>query len=699
MLRSLTRYISTPLKAALVYVVLAATWILFSDRLLLLVSQDPQVLSRMQTAKGWLFVVTTGLFVGLLASRSRRREQQAVRELARSEARFRSLVQNSSDMVRMVDANGVITFESPAIRQILGYEPSEVEGKSVMAFVHPEDLPVRERFEKETTGGHGRATYRVRHKSGEWRWIESAGVNLLDDPEVGAIVINSRDVTESKAVEEALREEQEFVESLLEATPGIFYLFDEDGRYVRWNENLLQVTGYEESELENLSPLDVVVPEERERTKELMAQVLAGASATAVLTVLTKSGERIPYLCTGMRVTLGGKIYLAGVGLDHSEQHEARAKIDALNSDLEERLERLDTLQEIDRAISGSLELPLVLSVFLDGARYRLKVDAAAVLLHEPDAQMLTFSASKGFKTRALHGARLRLGEGPAGRAALTQRMVQLEGDEIVREIVGSDELAKEEFAHYWAVPLIAKGRVQGVLELFCRDGCHKDEDWYEFLEAMATQAAIAIDNAMLFQQQSRANEELTLAYDTTIEGWARALDLRDRETEGHSRRVTELTTTLARKLDFPSDELVFLRWGALLHDIGKMAVPDSILLKKGKLATDEWELMKAHPEHAFKLLSPITFLRPALDIPYAHHERWDGKGYPLGLKEAEIPLPARIFAVVDVFDALTSVRPYRPAWPREKALEYIRAQRGRQFDPQVVDAFLEVMAQESEMA
>ena len=697
MLRSLTNLIAHPLKAAGVYIVVAALWILLSDALVLAISDDPAVISRLQSLKGALFVVSTGLFVGVVAARSRDREEQAVRELARSEAQFRSLVRNSSDMVRLVDANGIITFESPSIRKILGYDPDEVEGRSVTAFVHPDDMPVRERFAADTRKGHGRATYRVQDKQGEWRWVESVGVNLLDDPDVGAIVINSRDVTEAKATEEALRTEREFVESLLEATPGIFYLFDEKGRYIRWNRSLLQVSGYEPEELAQLTPLDMVVPEEREHTKELISRVLAGEPATDVLNLLTKDGRKIPYLCTGMSVTIGGKRYLAGVGLDHTEQRAARDEIQALNADLEERLERLDTLREIDRAISGSLELPLVLSVFLDGARYRLKVDAAAVLLHESEGQMLTFSASKGFKTRALHDARLRLGEGPAGRAALEQKLVRLRGEEIEREIVGSADLAKEGFTGYWAVPLIAKGRVQGVLELFCREGCEKDEDWYEFLDAMATQAAIAIDNAMLFQQQSRSNEELRLAYDTTIEGWARALDLRDRETEGHSRRVTELTTALARKLDFPGDELVYLRWGALLHDIGKMGVPDSILLKKGKLATDEWELMKAHPEHAFKLLSPISFLRPALDIPYAHHERWDGKGYPLGLKEDEIPLPARIFSVVDVFDALTSERPYRPAWPRDKALEYIRAQRGRQFDPQVVDAFLEVMAEETE--
>ncbi|MDD3699878.1 MAG: HD-GYP domain-containing protein, partial [Atribacterota bacterium] len=179
------------------------------------------------------------------------------------------------------------------------------------------------------------------------------------------------------------------------------------------------------------------------------------------------------------------------------------------------------------------------------------------------------------------------------------------------------------------------------------------------------------------------------LAYDTTIEGWAQALELRDRETEGHTRRVADLTVKLAQALGVKSEDLIHIRRGALLHDIGKMGIPDRILLKPGPLTPEEWEIMKKHPVYAWELLSPIKYLRPALDIPYYHHERWDGTGYPRGLKGEEIPLSARIFAVVDVWDALTSDRPYRPAWSQEKALQYIKEQSGHHFDPRVVEKFL----------
>jgi putative nucleotidyltransferase with HDIG domain len=200
---------------------------------------------------------------------------------------------------------------------------------------------------------------------------------------------------------------------------------------------------------------------------------------------------------------------------------------------------------------------------------------------------------------------------------------------------------------------------------------------------------AIAIDNAELVANLQQSNDELTMAYDATIEGWARALELRDAETEGHSRRVTDLTLQLARHMGLSDDDLVHIRRGAILHDIGKMAIPDRILLKPGPLTAEEWEIMRKHPTYAYEWLAPIRYLRPALDIPHYHHERWDGSGYPRGLRGQQIPLSARIFAVVDVWDALCSDRPYRAAWPYEKVRAHLRQQSGVHFDPQIVEIFL----------
>jgi cyclic di-GMP phosphodiesterase len=198
-----------------------------------------------------------------------------------------------------------------------------------------------------------------------------------------------------------------------------------------------------------------------------------------------------------------------------------------------------------------------------------------------------------------------------------------------------------------------------------------------------------------LIQERAKlreANTQLLSAYEATIEGWSHALDLRDRETEGHSRRVTQLTVRLAQALGISDNEIMHIRRGALLHDMGKIGIPDSILHKPDKLTDEEWKIMRKHPQLAYDMLYPIEYLRPALEIPLTHHEKWDGTGYPRGLKGEEIPIVARLFAVVDVWDALTSDRPYRPAWSQDEALAYIREQSGKHFDPQVVDLFFKVV-------
>ncbi len=188
------------------------------------------------------------------------------------------------------------------------------------------------------------------------------------------------------------------------------------------------------------------------------------------------------------------------------------------------------------------------------------------------------------------------------------------------------------------------------------------------------------------------AHNDLQEAYDRTIEGWVRALDLRDRETEGHTQRVTELTIIVAVALGFSAEELVHIRRGALLHDMGKMAIPDEILQKPGPLNEIEWERMRQHPRYAYEMLSPITYLRPALEIPFCHHERWDASGYPRGLKGEEIPLVARLFSIIDVWDALCSDRPYRKKMPHREVIRYLREKSGQLFDPKLVDVFLSIM-------
>ena len=353
-------------------------------------------------------------------------------------------------------------------------------------------------------------------------------------------------------------------------------------------------------------------------------------------------------------------------------------------------------LREIDLAITSNMELSETLQVVLYQARARLHVNACAILLLNPHTQTLEYISGQGFQTEAIKKTPIRLGEGNAGYAVQERRMFGRAEIESPAEVSDRAELiAEENFVFYFIAPLIVKDKLLGALEIYHRAPIIMKTEWLKFLETLAGQTAIAIDNATLFADLQRSNADLTQAYETTLEGWSTALDLRDKETEGHTKRVTETTIRLAKRMEVSAQELIQIRQGALLHDIGKMGIPDRILLKPDQLTEEEWVSMRLHPTYAFQMLKPIAYLRQALDIPYCHHEKWDGTGYPRGLKREEIPLAARIFCIVDVYDALTSNRPYRAAWPRDKALRHIQDLSGSHFDPQVVDAFLRMIAEE----
>lgn len=357
------------------------------------------------------------------------------------------------------------------------------------------------------------------------------------------------------------------------------------------------------------------------------------------------------------------------------------------------QLDRLAALRTIDLAITSSLDLNLTLSMLISEVKTELNVDATCILLMDLQSQVLKYAASHGFHTSAFQHTTLKLGDGYAGKVVLTKQTIRIANlPNHNTDFLRSPYFAQEGFTDYFAIPLIAKGRVLGVLELFHRSPLSPNADWLDFLNMLAGQAAIAIDNALMFNNYERANLALTMAYDATIEGWSRALELRDRETQGHTQRVTEMTLQLAAALGMTDQQIVQIRRGAILHDIGKMAIPDHILLKPGPLAPQEWEIMKRHTIIAANLLKPILYLESALDIPQYHHEKWDGTGYPHGLKEEQIPLAARMFAVVDVYDALTSNRPYRKAWSKAEAMDYIHSGAGKHFDPKVVGIFLQML-------
>jgi len=366
----------------------------------------------------------------------------------------------------------------------------------------------------------------------------------------------------------------------------------------------------------------------------------------------------------------------------------------ALHEKTMRSLKRVEALHNIDTAINASLDLYFTLNVLTDQVFGQLEVDATSVFLFDEDTLTLSYAAGKGFySTAELESITCNPRSSLAGQAVLDRRMIKVLNLDLYEAMPGySGFLSHEKFVSYIGVPLIAKGRVVGVLEVYNRSPLKPETEWMDFLETLAGQAAIAINNASLYQDLQRSNEELRRGYDQTIEGWALTLEMRDGKTKGHSQRVTEMTVLIAKEMGIDDEELVHIRRGAILHDIGKIAIPDEILNKPGPLTDEEWDLMRQHPTLAAEWLSKISFLEQALIIPYFHHEKWDGSGYPEGLKGQAIPLPGRIFAVVDVWDALLSDRPYRKAWSEEKALAYIQSEAGKHFDPDIVKIFFELI-------
>jgi HD-GYP domain-containing protein (c-di-GMP phosphodiesterase class II) len=327
----------------------------------------------------------------------------------------------------------------------------------------------------------------------------------------------------------------------------------------------------------------------------------------------------------------------------------------------------------------------------------QLGPDAADILILNRNSHMVEFTAGQGFQTNQPQPLPLMIGQGYAGKAAPERRTISIPDlENQPTDSLLTPALLREKFANYYAVPIIAKGEVKGVLEIYHRSLLQPDDGWLNFLSTMANQAAVAIDSANLFQDLQRTNAELSLAYNSTIESWAQVLELSNRENGAHAYRVVELTIKLARSMGIAEAELIHFRRGALLHDVGKLGIPESILNKPGPLDEAERKIMQSHPQIAYELLSLVNYLAPALDIPHYHHERWDGSGYPDGLREEQIPFPARLFAVVDVYDALTHTRPNRAAWSRQVALSHIQQSSGKLFDPVIVKAFLQVMRDRS---
>ena len=471
--------------------------------------------------------------------------------------------------------------------------------------------------------------------------------------------------------------------AMLQAFPDLLFTLDEHGNLLDYKGTEHVSTLFASAEALIGQPLENVLPSDLAAGLRGALQELKGSDKPVSFEYSTRQAGAVRWF--EARLVKAAENQVVVVVRDSTRHKEAEEKVKS-------QLRRIASLRAIDLAISSSLDLHLALSVILTQVTAELVVDAADILLLNPQ-NTLDFATGLGFRTDVMHRTHVRLGQGLAGAVAQKREMVHIPDlNKVNTGFLRAPLFVQEGFQCYFGVPLIAKGRVRGVLEVLHRRPLNPDREWLDFLEALAGQAAIAVENGSLLKELQKTNFELRLAYDSTIEGWSRALDLRDRDTEGHTQRVTYASVKLGRRLGIPEGELVGIRRGAMLHDIGKMAIPDSILLKQGPLTPEEWEEIKRHPRYAYELLKPIEYLGASLDIPHYHHERWDGTGYPEGLKGTDIPLSARLFTVVDAYDALVSPRPYRPGMTQPLARAYIREQAGKHFDPDIAAEFIRML-------
>ena len=623
-------------------------------------------------------------------------EQKQVQEaLRKSEEKFRSWIENSSDLVSVIELDGTIQYVSPSYEPLLGYKPETLIGTNAFALVHPDDHErLRQIFiqSMQKTDNMASAEFRMRHQDGSWRQFAGKGKTFQDGQGQIIGLINSRDITERQQAEEALRASEAKFRSYVEYAPLGVFVADRFGRYVEVNMAATEMTGYSETELLLLSIPDVLAPQSLEAGQESFQKVVQDGFATAEFLFRHKDGTQ--FWATVIAVKLNEDRYMSYC---QNITERKRAELE-----IHQRLNELELLYQSGLAFSQVLTPKAIAEKIIELLDLEMKWHHTTIRLYNPKSQELELIAfnlpnPNGGKEHTTDEEQLNLiqstGQGLCG-------WVYQHGQVVRSNDLENDPRYFEIFPNLKSglyIPIKNGGRVTGVISIESEQAQAFSESDERLASTLAGQAAIAIENATLFDDLQGSNSELLQAYETTLEGWSRTLELRDKETEEHTLRVTRMTVTLARTFGLSEAELVDVRRGGLLHDIGKMGVPDHILLKHGPLTDEEWVLMKMHPTFAHELLTPIRYLQNALDIPYCHHEKWDGTGYPRGLKGDQIPLVARIFAVVDVWDALISDRPYRPAWTKEKTREHIQAQSGTAFDPQVVEAFMKLQKKEFE--
>jgi len=574
--------------------------------------------------------------------------QKTEETLRVQDATLRRLTNYMTDMVAEMTMDGKYLYASPSYYTVLGYKPEELANINAFSLIYPEDLPfVQDSIKKVMeTNLPTRARYRIKHADGHLVWLESNGRYLVDESKDSkTLIFSTREITRQKQAEDDnLASERKF-RSIIEAIPLGIHIYSSNE-----NDDLI-FTGF------NPAANRILGLEHDQFLGEKIQDAFPGLVGTDTIEQYNRVARKGEMWSNDQLFYLDGKI--TGAFEVHAFQISPGNMV-ALFSDITAEKQAQEALRLSEEKFSTAFRTSP------DSININRMTDGMYMDINTGFTQMTGFTREDVIGKTSVE---IDIWVNLADRVRLVEG---LKRDGIYRNLQADFRAKDGHIIHGLMSASIIMVNGEECLLNITRDISER----------------IRSEKALI-----EAHTHLEKAYDATLHGWARALEMREHETADHSRRVVEITERIAREMGLREEELLNIKRGALLHDIGKIGVPDNILLKPGPLTSDEWAIMRQHPEFAYRMLKDIDYLQSAIEIPYGHHERWDGSGYPRGLAGTDIPLAARIFSVVDVWDALLSDRPYRPAWDQKTVLNYLQEQSGKQFDPAVVEIIIRLLS------
>lgn len=598
-------------------------------------------------------------------------------KLLTSQKRNQLLIEASTDGIFLVTLDGSIIDCNDISLQMFGFTHDEMMKLNIRNLIEPEFHPIIEGI-KLWSIDHGeviRDLVNIRKDGTKFPVEISVRKTSVDESAV--VVIYIRDITEQKATAQTIVENEQRFRTLTESTTAGIFIYRGD-RYIYVNPMWCQITGFPVEKLMRMKPLDIMSPDTNLEVINHIEQAKDGEinRARVEVSITTQAGETSIIDLMVTRILFEGQPAIIGTAIDITNRKQ--------------REHELEVIAKMSESLRTNINRDEVLNTAIEKIAAIMKLDGAVITLLNPTKEMIV--ATKTYSDWApLENLVYEKSQGLSGHVILTG-LPYLNNHPLTDSYFIRPELIRD-YGSIAGVPLLVKGEIIGAMLIGSREK-FKEND-LRLLRAIGDLTASALHRAALFEQTTLQTDELRQAYDSTLEGWALALELRDKETQGHSVRIATLTLKLARRLQIPENEMENIRRGALLHDIGKLGVPDTILLKNGALTPEEWEIMKMHPTYAYNMLSQIKFFQDAIDIPFCHHEWYDGSGYPRGLEGKNIPLAARIFSIIDVWDALRSNRPYREAWDKDQVLSHIINQAGTHFDPDIVNEFIQMIVED----